>query len=99
MRKLRRPVASHLRGGERGVYAPRRLIEDGTGGVMRPVRMRPGVSRQPLSSSIACCLGHRVSITREPTASFAHQLGIDDWVPYGQRIVIGGLMRVSTRAQ
>jgi hypothetical protein len=34
-------------GGERGVYAPLRLIEEGTGRVMQPVGMRPGVSCQP----------------------------------------------------
>ena len=85
-------------GGERGVYAPLRLIEDGTGSVMQPVGMRPGVSCQPLVFD-RVSLDQRMSMTRELTASCPQQLVIDDWIPYGQRIVIGGSMGVSTGAQ
>ena len=85
-------------GGERGVYAPLRLIEDGAGSVMHPLACDRGC-RVNLSSSIPCSLDQRMSMTRELTASCPHQLGIDDWIPYGQRIVIGGSMRVSTGAQ
>jgi hypothetical protein len=38
-------------------------------------------------------------MTRGLTASCPHQLAIVDWIPYGQRIMIGGSMRVSTGAQ